>query len=194
MWPAKVKVDILDYLVLDVLDDHMEPAESIQNMGLHQESPQFLKPKVGWCRIKEFDKNPKWFFLGQGSPSTRKRLSQNIPAWFLDFSYSSPFFFSFSWSPFRADWCYASTSPLSAPCPPWLIQQNLLMFGEILAPLEKGIFLRKKKVIQRNFHFGISMRKETKTGIKGSFKGSPQFLSSSKAFSATPMKFTVNPC
>ena len=69
----------------------MEPAESIQNMGLHQESPQFLKPKVGWCRIKEFDKNPKGFFLGQGSPSTRKRLSQNIPAWFLDFSYSSPF-------------------------------------------------------------------------------------------------------
>ena len=34
VWPAKVKVDILDYLVLD---DHMEPAESIQNMGLHQE-------------------------------------------------------------------------------------------------------------------------------------------------------------
>ena len=152
MWPAKVKVDILDYLVLDVLDDHMEPAESIQNMGLHQESPQFLKPKVGWCRIKEFAKNPKWFFLGQGSPSTRKRLSQNIPAWFLDFSYSSPlssllllFFYSFSWSPFRTDWCYASTSPLSAPCPPWLIQQNLLMFGKTPPPLEKGIFYKKKR-------------------------------------------------
>ena len=131
----------------------MEPAESIQNMGLHQESPQFLKPKVGWCRIKEFDKNPKGFFLGQGSPSARKRLSQNIPAWFLDFSYSSPlssllllFFYSFSWSPFRTDWCYASTSPLSAPCPPWLIQQNLLMFGKTPPPLEKGIFFKKKKL------------------------------------------------
>ena len=156
MWPAKVKVDILDYLVLDVLDDHMEPAESIQNMGLHQESPQFLKPKVGWCRIKEFDKNPEGFFLGQGSPSTRKRLSQNIPAWFLDFSYSSPlssllllFFYSFSWSPFRTDWCYASTSPLSAPCPPWLIQQNLLMFGKTPPPLEKGIFFKKKSYSER---------------------------------------------
>ena len=62
------------------------------------------------------------------------------------------------------------------------------MFGKTPPPLEKGIFF-KKKVILRDFHFGISMRKETKTGIKGSFKGSPQFLSSSKAFSATPMKF-----
>ena len=166
----------------------MEPAESIQNMGLHQESPQFLKPKVGWCRIKEFDKNPKGFFLGQGSPSARKRLSQNIPAWFLDFSYSSPFSSLFLGHLSVQTDVMRLLHPYQLPVLPDLFSKTFWCLGKPRLPWKKVSFSRKNEIL-RYFHFGISMRKETKTGIKGSFKGSPQFLSSSKAFSATPMKF-----